>query len=88
MKLITETPTPLNRGKPMREQRTVLLAAGVVIAVILAGCTTKTQPQTGSAPQKEAPKSATANGESSTSAVKEQRVTLYVEGMTKVLGIT
>lgn len=71
----------------MRQRRTVLLAAGVVIAVILAGCTTKTQPQTGSAPQKEASASVTANGESSTLA-KEQRLTLYVEGMTKVQGIT
>src|SRR5262249_7788410 len=81
------SPTTLNRGKPMPERRAVLLAASVVVAVILAGCTTKTQPQTGSAPQKEAPASATANGESSTPA-KEQRVTLYVEGMTKVQGIT
>lgn len=71
----------------MRERRTVLLAASVVIAVILAGCTTKTQPQTGGAPQKEAPASVTANSESSTLA-KEQQVTLHVEGMTKVQGIT
>jgi hypothetical protein len=71
----------------MREQRTVLLAAGVVIAVILAGCTTKTPPQTGSAPQKEAPASVTANGESTTLA-QGQQVTLYVEGMTKIQGIT
>ena len=72
----------------MRERRSVFLAAGVLVAVILAGCTTKTQPQTGSTPEKGAPASATANGESPTSDLKQQRVTLYVEGMTKVLGIT
>jgi hypothetical protein len=71
----------------MLQRRTVLITAGVVVAVVLAGCTTKTQPQTGSAPQKEAPASVTANGESPNLA-KEQRVTLYVEGMTKVQGIT
>jgi hypothetical protein len=66
----------------MPERRTVLLAAGVV-----AGCTTKTQPQTASAPEKEVSSpNATKGGPSSTP--KEQRVTLYVEGMTKVQGIT
>jgi hypothetical protein len=58
-----------------------------VLVPLLAGCTTKTQPQADSAPQKKAPPSVTAKGESSSSA-KEQRVTLYVEGMTKVQGIT
>jgi hypothetical protein len=72
----------------MGERTTVLLAAGVVITVILVGCTTKPRPQTGSAPEKGAPSSATATGDSSTPAVKEQRITLYVVGMTKILGIT
>ena len=71
----------------MPKRRTVLLAAGFFVTVILAGCITKTQPQTGSAPQKEASASVLANGESPNSA-KEQRVTLHVEGMTKVQGIT
>jgi hypothetical protein len=84
---MTEAPLLVNREKPMRERKTVLLAAGVVSAVLLAGCTTNTQPQTGSALQKEATASVTANGESSTVA-KEQQVTLHVEGMTKALGIT
>jgi hypothetical protein len=71
----------------MRERKTVLLSSGVMLSVILVGCTMKTQPQTGSAPQEKAPPSVPAIGEPSTHA-KEQRVMLYVEGMTKVQGIT
>jgi|GEM_PF-5243580 len=71
----------------MPERRTVLLAAGVVVAVVLAGCTTKTQPQTASAPEKEVSSLSATKGEPLTSA-RQQRVTLYVEGMTKVQGIT
>ncbi len=70
----------------MRDRWTVLLSVGV-FALLVAGCTTKTQPQTGSAPQKEAPASVAVNSESSTLA-REQRVTLHVEGMTKIQGIT
>jgi hypothetical protein len=70
----------------MRDRRTVLLAAGV-LALLVAGCTTKTQPQMESRPQTEVSSSDAAKGESLTSA-NRQRVTLYVEGMTKVQGIT
>jgi ABC-type phosphate transport system substrate-binding protein len=64
----------------------VTLALGLS-ALLLVGCTTKTQPQADSAPQKGASSSVAAKGKSA-SAAKEQRVTLYVEGMTKVQGIT
>ena len=74
--------------KPMLERRALLLAAGAMVAGLLAGCTAKTEPQTDSAPQKETLAPGMANGESSSSAVKERRVTLHIEGMTKVLGIT
>jgi uncharacterized lipoprotein YajG len=70
----------------MGERRTVLLAAGVMVS-LLAGCTRKAQPQKDSPPHKEVSSLLTEKGESSIS-TKEQRVALYVEGMTKVQGIT
>jgi len=61
----------------MRERRTVLFAAGV-LGLLLASCTTNSEPKTASSPEQSARR-----GDS-----KEGHVTLYVEGMTKVQGIT
>ncbi len=68
----------------MRDRRTVLLARGV-FALLVASCTTKTQPQPDWMPQKGA--SVKTKDEFSTPA-RHQRVVLYVEGMTKIQGIT
>jgi hypothetical protein len=70
----------------MPKRRIVLLAAGVFV-LLVTGCTTKTQPQMDSTPKEEASVPDTAKGEPLSPAGK-QRVTLYVEGMTKVQGIT
>ncbi len=70
----------------MPERKTVLLAAGVFV-LFVASCTTKTQPQINTTPKEEASAPGTAKGEPVSPAGK-QRVTLYVEGMTKVQGIT
>jgi uncharacterized lipoprotein YajG len=64
----------------------VTLALGLAV-VLLAGCTTKTQPQADSASQTDASSSVTAKAKSP-AAGHDLRVTLYVEGMTKVQGIT
>jgi hypothetical protein len=58
-----------------------------VLVLLLAGCTTKSEPQGEAAPQQDKSSSVAARGESS-KAAGPQRVTLYVEGMTKVQGIT
>jgi hypothetical protein len=54
-------------------------------ALLVSGCSTKTQPQADSAPQTDA-SSVTAKGEFSR-AGQDRRVTLYVEGMAKIQGI-
>lgn len=56
-------------------------------SMLLAGCTSKSKPQGETAPQRDASSSVPAKGKSSKVA-GPQRVTLYVEGMTKVQGIT
>jgi hypothetical protein len=61
----------------MRERNTVLLAAGV-LGLLLAGCTANSEPKTASSPEQSARPGDT----------KEGQVTVYVEGMTKVQGIT
>jgi copper chaperone CopZ/thioredoxin-related protein len=58
-----------------------------VLVLLLAGCTTKPKPQGEAAPQQDAPPSVAGKGDSS-KAAGPQRVTLYVESMTKVQGIT
>jgi hypothetical protein len=70
----------------MHDRTTLLLAVGLFILLVL-GCTTKTAPPTESMSQEKRSSPDTAKAKSLTSAAK-QRVTLYVEGMTKVQGIT
>ncbi len=62
-----------------------VLGAGVLVA-LLAGCSTKTPPQADNSPQNPSASPETTQGGPSNPA--KQRVTLYVEGMTKVQGIT
>jgi hypothetical protein len=61
----------------MHDRRTVLLAVGV-FALLIAGCTTNTVPKAASSREQDGkPRTA-----------QQDRVTVYVEGMTKVQGIT
>ena len=61
----------------MRKRRKVQLAAGV-LGLFLAGCTINSEPKDPSSPEER----------SATKDAKEEQVTVYVEGMTKVQGIT
>ncbi|MCI0459318.1 MAG: hypothetical protein L0Z62_20405 [Gemmataceae bacterium] len=70
----------------MSEQMTLTLAA-TVLGLLFSGCTSNTEPGTADAPKQGASVPLPRHGHVDTGA-REERVTVYVEGMTKLQGIT
>jgi hypothetical protein len=61
--------------------------AATVLGLWLSGCTSNTEPGTADAPKQRASVSSLRHGGAADGA-REERVTVYVEGMTKLQGIT
>jgi hypothetical protein len=70
----------------MPEWMAVTLAA-TALGLVLTGCASNTEPETPGASKHGASVASSQHGEAK-AGVREERVTVYVEGMTKLRGIT
>jgi hypothetical protein len=68
-------------------ERMAMTLAATALGLVLTGCASNTEPETADAPKQGASVASSQHGEAKAGA-REERVTVYVEGMTKLQGIT